>query len=314
MKMVDSLGQAKKIIENSVVTMGNFDGVHLGHIELIKRLTKKSKEMGSKAVVLTFEPHPMQVLYPDRDFQRLFPFSDQVEQMEKLKVDVFIRHPFTLEFSKLSPEKFLDDWLFLNLNPLALVVGYDFAFGSERHGTLNRLQDICAKRKVEVEIIPPYEKHDQIVSSSKIREFVRRGEMSQAQDFLGRPFYLNGKVIHGAHRGRTIGFPTANIDIRWNLKPRVGVYLTETLVDEKNYKSMTNVGWNPTVSETRNGLKIETHILDFDGSLYDKEIVIKFFKFLREEKKFSSLDELQTQLNKDRKYAKEYFNENPQIC
>lgn len=314
MRVIDSLGRGKKLINSSIVTLGNFDGVHRGHRELIRRLVELSQQRKCTSVVLTFDPHPMQVLYPDRDFQKLFPFNDQVEQMEKLGVDVFIRHPFTAEFSKLKPEEFLQDWLFCCLQPQTLVVGYDFAFGSGRQGTLNRLQEICRKNGVNVEVIPPFEQQGLIISSSKIREFVRRGEMSLAQDFLGRPFYLMGKVIHGDRRGRSIGFPTANLDVAGSLKPRVGVYVTETSINGKIFASMTNVGWNPTVSENRDRLKIETHIFNYDQEIYGQEVKLSFLAFLREEKKFSSLNQLKSQLELDRTMAKEYFNEHSSLC
>lgn len=309
MKVVQSLAQAKKLIESSVVTMGNFDGVHLGHRSLIASLLQKSQALNCQSVVLTFDPHPMQILHPERDFQRLFSIDDQIEQMTLQGVDLFVCHPFTIDFAKLSPEEFIEKWLNVSLNPKCLVVGYDFAFGADRKGTLHKLQDICAKNKIEVEIIPPYEKNNMIVSSTKIREFIRRGEMIQANDFLGRPYYLKGKVIQGDQRGRTIGFPTANLDIQWNLKPRVGVYATKVVVKGQEYNSMTNVGWNPTVSDEKLQLKIETHIFDFDQQIYGDEIVVKFFKFLRDEKKFNSFDELKNQLGFDQTQCRDFFNE-----
>ncbi len=309
MKVVQSLGQAKKILDGSVVTMGNFDGVHLGHIELLQKLVEKARMQNLQSVVLTFDPHPMQILHPDREFQRLFSIEDQIEQMRKIGVDVFITHPFTLEFAKLSPEDFLENWLFLSLNPRELVVGYDFAFGADRKGTLHKLKEICVKNKVHLEIIPPFERNNMIVSSSKIREFIRRGEMVQAHEFLGRPYYLNGTVMHGDQRGRSLGFPTANLDVIWKLKPRVGVYATRALVQGEEWLSMTNVGWNPTVSNNKKHVKIETHLLNFNKEIYGEEIKLMFYKFLREECKFNSLEELKIQLAVDQKNSQEFFNE-----
>ena len=309
MKVVQSLGQAKKILDGSVVTMGNFDGVHLGHIELLQKLVEKARLQNLQAVVLTFDPHPMQILHPDREFQRLFSIEDQIEQMKKIGVDVFITHPFTHEFAKLSPEDFLENWLFLSLNPREMVVGYDFAFGADRKGTLHKLKEICMKNKIQLEIISPFEKNNMIVSSSKIREFIRRGEMIQAYEFLGRPYYLNGTVTRGDQRGRTLGFPTANLDVPWKLKPRVGVYATRAFVEGKEYLSMTNVGWNPTVSNNKKNVKIETHLFDFNKEIYGEEIKLMFYKFLREECKFNSLEELKSQLAIDKKNSQEFFSE-----
>jgi len=308
MRFLRSLAEAQNELKDSVVTMGNFDGVHLGHRQLMEELKFQAQKLNSKSVVLTFNPHPLEVLQPHREFQRLFPVEDQMVQMEIAGVDYFIQHPFTLEFSKLTPEDFLKKHLFPCLHPKALVVGYDFAFGSGRQGTLPRLQEVSAQLGASVILIPPYERQGHIVSSSKIREFVRRGEMRAAQDFLGRPFYLKGIVIRGDQRGRTIGFPTANLDVKWNLKPRVGVYATQTLSQGRMFRSMTNVGWNPTVSERRDQLKIETHLFDFDEEIYGEELQVEFVQFLREEKKFSSMAELKTQLDLDRKTAKDYFN------
>lgn len=308
MQLIDSLEQARSLVKASVVTLGNFDGVHRGHVELLQKLKAKAKSYHCPSVVVTFEPHPMQVLHPEREFQRIFPWSDQVEQMKRWGVDYFVRHPFTLEFSKLKPKEFLVDVLFKDLHPRALVVGYDFAFGSDRQGTLKSLQDVCAENAVEVEIIPPFEKDGLIVSSSKIREFIRRGEISRAEDFLDRPFYLKGKVISGDRRGRTIGFPTANLEVSWSLKPRVGVYLTQMKIKEAIYPAMTNVGWNPTVSDLQDRIKIESHILGFNQEIYGQDVVLTFVKFLREEKKFSSLQELKSQLEVDLQQAKDFFH------
>ncbi len=308
MQVINSLEQVQPLVKSTVVTLGNFDGVHLGHEALLRRLVQQAHEQKSSSLVVTFDPHPLQVLYPEREFQRIFPVEDQIEQMKKIGVDIFVRHPFNLEFSRLTPEEFLKQLIFKHLKPQKVIVGYDFAFGSGRQGTLKLLQDICQKNAIGVEIIPPFEKSGMIVSSSKIREFIRRGEIVQAQEFLGRPFYLQGKVIPGDRRGRTIGFPTANLDVPWSLKPRVGVYLTRFKVGGNIHPSMTNVGWNPTVAQSFDQVKIETHILNFDEQIYDQEVTLEFVKFLREEKKFGSLQELKQQLENDRKQAKEYFN------
>jgi riboflavin kinase/FMN adenylyltransferase len=249
------------------------------------------------------------VIFPDdHGLQLLNTLEEKIEIFRQFGIQHLIIQPFTLEFSKLSPEEFLENWLFLSLNPRQLIVGYDFAFGADRKGTLHKLKEICTKSNVDLEIIPPFEKHNMIVSSSKIREFIRRGEMVQAQEFLGRPYYLKGTVTRGDQRGRTIGFPTANLDIAWKLKPRVGVYATRSLVRGKEWLSMTNVGWNPTVSDNKKHVKVETHLFNFDEEIYGEEVQLKFYKFLREECKFKSLEDLKKQLVIDQQNSLEFFN------
>lgn len=305
MLILHSIDELKGQTSPTVVTIGNFDGVHLGHQQLLSRLVEK-KDSGA-LVVLSFYPHPLEVLYPEREFHRLFSFNDQVEQLKKYPIQYFIRHPFTLDFSKISAEDFLKDWLFKYLKPKVLIVGYDFSFGSHREGSLEKLENFCSIQKCELIIVPAFQLHGEIVSSSKIRDLIKKGEMTRAKEFLGRYFHVEGEVVRGDQRGRTIGFPTANLRSDGSLKPKPGVYVTRTCHQSNWYDSMTNVGWNPTVQKNPEELKVETHLLNFDQEIYGEQIRIEFIHYLRDERKFSSLAELTTQLNKDKKSVEEFF-------
>lgn len=297
-------------LEVSVVTIGNFDGVHLGHQQLIESVTREARYYGVPSVVYTFNPHPVKVLHPERATERLFDLRDQQEQFEARGIDVVITEPFTLEFSKVTPQEFLENYIVQNLHPKTLVVGHDFSFGANRAGNIPFLEEFCSRRGIRLIIIPPFQHGGVVVSSTKIREALQEGRVEKAQELLGRSYYLRGPVEKGFQRGRTIGVPTANVHPDVEFTPRKGVYFTLTKFAEHLHPSITNIGVNPTFHESgQSPVKVESHIFDFEAQLYGIEVEVILLHFQRDEMKFGGLDELKQQIANDMSEARRYFDE-----
>ena len=310
MHVYNGVQQIPRALSASVVTIGNFDGVHLGHRHLLESLIREARHYGVPSVVFTFFPHPVEVLYPERPSRRLFGFRDQQEQFEILGIDHVILEKFTLAFSKMSPQEFFDDYILKPLNPKTLVVGHDFSFGVGRAGNLNFLEQVCFAQGIRLIIIPPFQVEHSIVSSTQIRNELEAGHVEKANQLLGRTYYLRGFVEKGFQRGRSIGTPTANIKSDASFVPRLGVYCTETFIGSHKYLSITNIGRNPTFQNlNEQELQIATHLLDFDDQLYGMEIQVHLRHFLRDEKKFSGVEQLKSQIQKDIESARRYFNE-----
>lgn len=297
----------------SVVTIGNFDGVHLGHQQLIENVVREAKSFDVPSVVYTFHPHPVKVLRPDKPTFRMFDLKDQQEQFEKRGLDYVIIEEFTKEFAQLKPLEFLEQYLIKFFNPKTLVVGHDFSFGADRTGNLVFLQGYCQQKGIRLLIIPPFQLQGVPVSSSRIREALKNGDVECANDLLGRTYYLRGSVAKGFQRGRSIGVPTANIHPDVEFIPRPGVYCTLTKIGSQLYSSITNIGYNPTFhSQEGSPVKIETHLLDFNAQLYGVEVEVYLLHFIRDERKFSGLEELKTQIHQDILQVRKYFDEHPQ--
>ncbi len=293
----------------SVVSIGNFDGVHLGHQKLLHKAVKEGRALGLPIVVFTFYPHPVSVLYPERKIQRLFDSRDQREQLDRLGITYLIEQEFTLNFAKLTASDFVQFYLIDKLKIKTLVVGYDFSFGSNRLGDIEYLKKICQEKNIKLVVVPAHEENNQIVSSSKIRDALKIGDLSKVYSFLGRDYYLRGIVHHGDARGRTIGVPTANMTPTVDFVPRRGVYITQTHHRNKTYPSITNIGFNPTFhAETNSPVKTETHLFDFDDDIYGQEIQVDLIQYIRDEKKFSGIQELLLQIRLDIKQAKDFFH------
>lgn len=300
MQVYQGISQLPAALPSSVVTIGNFDGVHRGHQELIAVLLRAARRQGVLPVVFTFDPHPARILTPEKQIRRLFDDSDQRERLELLGVQVLIREPFHKEFSKISAPDFFENWLAKPLNPKTLVVGHDFAFGADRGGDQKFLKDACAARGIELQIVPAVMVEGAPASSSRIRQALANGDVEAAARFLGRPYYLKGEVMTGERRGRTIGVPTANLRPRMEFTPKMGVYVSRTRVGSQEFLSVTNLGVNPTFhSEPGAPLKVETHLLDFAGDLYGREIRVDLLRHLRDEQRFSGIEELKSQIAKD---------------
>ena len=298
-------GFGGNVLERPVaMTIGSFDGVHTGHIVLLKRLFEAARRTASQSLVLTFDPHPAQVIKKTKSFWRLFDLEDQQRQFSKMEVDHFVVERFSQEFAQLSAMDFLNYFLFDRFDLRAVVVGYDFSFGANRSGDFELLKAQCEKRGVEVERVPAYLSEGAVVSSSRIRDLVGGGDVEKAASLLGRPFSLTGVVLQGDRRGRSIGFRTANLKIDPETTPLSGVYASLVEVEGKIYKSVSNIGTRPTFTGIGKSHQVaevflETHIFDFDHDIYGKRICVFFKKFIRDERKFSDKEALIEQIHLD---------------
>lgn len=289
-------------ISNAVVTIGTFDGVHIGHQKIISRLLEVSRQIQGETVILTFFPHPRMILHPeDHEIKLISTMSEKAEQMEKLGIDHLIITPFTRDFSNLSPQDYIRNILVDKIGTKQIIIGYDHRFGKDREGGMEELQRFSKDLDFEIEEIPEQDINDVAVSSTKIRTAILSGDVRTAHDFLGYSFHLSGKVIKGDQLGRTLGFPTANLFIEetYKLIPADGIYAVRVKIEsrERTVNGMAYIGHRPTLNGmTRN---IEVNIFDFNTDIYGVRLRIDFLQFIRGDEKFNSLDELKAQLAKD---------------
>jgi len=291
---------------NPVVTIGTFDGVHLGHREVISELKRISAISGGESVVFTFEPHPRIVIAPQEDSLRLLSTkNEKINLMEKIGIDHLVIYPFTIDFSKLSYNEFVRKILVGKMKISSLVVGYDHRFGQGRKGDFSSLELLSKELNFKVEQLSQLLVDSKVVSSTKIRMALEVGDVSKANHFLGYRYSLSGKVIEGKQLGRKLGFPTANIETFDNHKlvPCDGVYAVFVQTGERIYKGMLNVGIRPTVNYNADHKSIEVHIFDFDSDIYNTEITLYFVMKIRDEQKFAGIVELHKQLVNDRTFA-----------
>lgn len=310
MKIIRSI-TAFNSSEKTIVTIGTFDGIHIGHQKILKDLIKTAKKEGKKSVLLTFFPHPRMVLQKDNKILLLNTIEEKSGLLEKMGLDYLIIHPFSKEFSRLTALDFVRDILVNKLNTSRLIIGYDHHFGKNREGNIHQLKEYSLLYDFKVEEIPAQDIDDVSVSSTKIRTALKEGNLKTANNYLGYHYMLNGTVVSGKKLGGTIGFPTANLEIKepYKLIPKTGVYIIKTLINTVLYTGIMNIGFNPTVLGKHQ--TIEAHLFDFNEDLYGKEIMIEFIYFLREEHKFESVKELVVQLNIDKENAISYLSNNP---
>ena len=306
MKIYNNFSDFVKV-PNAIVTIGTFDGVHLGHQAILKDMVKIAKDIGGETVVITFYPHPRQVLNIDAANLRFITTQEEkLQLLEKSGIDNVVVVNFTKEFSCVSSEDFICDYIIEHINPVKLVIGYDHHFGNNRMGDFSLLSEMQDKYNFQVQRIEAHDVENIAVSSTKIRHSLQQGDVSRANALLGYQFSYIGKVVSGNKIGREIGYRTANIDVEreFRLIETSGVYATYVDYEGKEYKSMTYIGKKPTVNndEVEN---IEVHLFDFDGDLYDKEIKVRFVARVRGEQKFESLDALKKQLQIDEKNIRE---------
>lgn len=298
-----------KIEKPSAVTIGNFDGIHLGHQELVKTVLEYSKIYSLKSVVFSFEPHPVEFFGKKGEFKTMFSVEEKKFVIENLGVDILIQYPFNTEFADLSPEEFMD-LLIEKTNCKVLVVGENYCFGKDRVGNIDTLKRLGKVKNIKVIGIPRVKIHNVRVSSTRIRGLINCGDMEDVTVLLNKPYFAMGEIVHGDERGRRMNFPTINLEPPLKkLLPPDGVYFSRVYIDGKLYDSMSNIGVNPTFNG--DARKIETHIFDFDEDVYGKKAIVCFFKRIRSEKKFEGMNELIEQLNEDksccRKYAEDGF-------
>lgn len=294
--------------KETVVTIGNFDGIHIGHKKLITTIKKYALNENLKSVVVTFTPHPLEVVKNTSPFFYIFSEEEKNMEIEKENIDYFIKYPFTKEFSNVTPEDFINI-LIEKLNCKVLVVGEDYCFGKNRTGNVDILKKIGEQKGIKVVKISNIVIDGERVSSSIIRECLLNKNIKKANLLLNKPYYILGKVVEGNKLGRTIGFPTANIIPPKNkLLPPDGVYITKTKYKGIIYDSITNIGKNPTVDNTER--TIETYIFDFNQNLYNENIQVYFYDWIRSVKKFNGIEELKGQISKDINIATNFFKTN----
>lgn len=318
-------------LNNAVVTIGTFDGVHLGHQKIIQKLIEKAKQIKGETVVLTFFPHPRMILHPeDSNLKMINTMAEKAMLLEKLGVDHLIITPFTRDFSNLKPEEYIKEMLIQKIGMKALVIGYDHRFGKDRKGGLAELQQFSAVYDYQIDEIPEQDINDLAISSTRIRKALAKGDVDAANELMGHPFSLTGKVIKGDQIGRTLGYPTANLFIEesYKLIPSDGIYAVEVEIkDSRNknqvienpfqpenqkssivnlkYKGMAYIGHRPTI----NGMSqnIEVNIFDFADNIYHQSIKLNFLHFIRHDIKFEGLEKLTEQLARDKESTLTFF-------
>jgi riboflavin kinase/FMN adenylyltransferase len=310
MEIILGIDQLKRPLNNPIVTLGNFDGVHLGHQTIFRKVKEEAQKKNGEAVVITFEPHPLKVLSPKTCPPLLTPFKKKMMLIENSGIETVLCIEFTLGFSKISPFDFIKDILIEKVKAKKIVVGYNYHFGSKQRGDVEILKQVCKLFQVDVEVMEPLRIGSTTVSSSKIRELIKEGEVDEASKLLGRNYPVIGKVVQGAKRGQTLGFPTANLEISEELYPKKGVYAVEVVWNQKLLNGLADVGMNPTFLPARakegTPLSIEVHILNFHQDLYGEEIQINFRKRIRDETRFNSPSELMEQIRRDVEWASEH--------
>jgi riboflavin kinase/FMN adenylyltransferase len=279
------------------VALGNFDGVHLGHQEILKRTVKTAHNKNREAIVYTFDPHPRLVLAKVPDVPRITTPRERIEVLEHLGIDVLILAEFTQDYAQQTPEEFVENLLVEELGAKNLFIGENYRFGKGRSGTPQTLKKLGPELGFSVHIIPPVLIEGQMVSSSRIREHLLKGEIRKANALLGREFTIEGRIIHGHHRGKGLGFPTANIKPEVKLHPPEGVYAVFCKIDDTIHQGVMNIGYNPTFRDRR--VSYEVHILDFDVNIYGKTAKVYMVDKLRDEKAFDSVEELKSQIQAD---------------
>ena len=286
---------------NAVVTTGTFDGVHIGHRTILKRLLEITRKNKGESVLLTFYPHPRMVLNPDSDLQLINSIEEKTILLKKAGIDHLIIHPFTKDFSRTTSLEFVRDILVNQIGTKKLVIGYDHHFGRNREGSFEHLKEFGPLYGFEVEEIPAQDIDDVNVSSTKIRNALLAGDILTANHYLGHRFSLSGKVVKGIQLGRTLGFPTANIAVssKYKIIPADGVYAVKVTINKIPYDGMLNIGIRPSIEGSTNKT-IEVHILDFKKDIYGDELELNFIQRIRDEKKFNSKEDLINELKKDR--------------
>lgn len=293
--------------EGSIVTIGTFDGVHLGHQQILKQLIDTSQQSKLKSVLLTFFPHPRMVLQPDISMRLIQTIEEREKALRKTGLDYLVIHPFSEKFSRLSADDYVKQILVDKLNVRKVVVGYDHRFGRNRTASLEDMYNYADIYDFEVIEIDAKKIKSTAVSSTKIRKAIDQGDIALANSYLGDPFTLEGVVVNGDKRGRELSYPTANIELQNKHKiiPKQGVYLIQSDIDNQVVYGMMNIGTKPTFDTTNPS--IEVHFFDWNGDLYDQTLQVKLLKWIREEQKFGSVEELQAQIHADERYCRSYI-------
>ena len=302
MLLITDLKQIKETFKNSIITLGNFDGLHLGHQELIRMVTTRAKETGAAGMVVTFRPHPLKILAPEKCPPLISIYEEKIEFFEKLGIDILVKIPFTREFSLMPPHDFVKNILCDLLGAKEIFVGYNYRFGKGREGNIQKLREFGKEFGFTVREIEQISLNGEVLSSTRIRQLLIEGEVEYASRLLGRPYAITGVVVKGDGRGKLLGFPTANIASKHMIVPSDGVYAVRIFARDKYYDGVVNIGMRPTFNKYET--TIEVHIFNFNEDLYGEEISLFFIKRIRDEKKFANVEELISQIRKDIKIAR----------
>ena len=298
MRVVRSLEKIPGEFRNAFVTIGNFDGVHLGHVPILKKLIEEAHRENTKALVITFDPHPQKVLRPNiRPFYLLTSVEEKIKLLEDIGVDGLILIPFDLKFSKMTAESFVCDILWDKLHIRKIFVGHDYSFGKSKTGNKIFLAEFGKKLGFEVDIIDAVKLNEETISSTRLRQLILEGDVRTAAKLLGRPYNISGIVVPGKRRGSILGIPTANIKPDKELIPAQGVYAVISHIEKDRYKGVLNIGFNPTFSDT--DLSVEVYLLDFSGDIYGKKVDVLFIGRIRNEVKFDNPEQLVKQIKRD---------------
>lgn len=302
MIVIDDIIMDNKDSEN-YVALGSFDGLHSGHLSLVKKTVQVAKEKNGKSMVFTYKNHPKTLVKPESAPKLIMDLETKLKYLEEENVDIVVLRSFTKEFMSVSAEDFIK-LLCVDYNVKGIIVGFNFRFGYKNLGDVKLLEDLQGKYGYKLYVMEPYTYNGDVISSTRIRKSILEGDVKEASKMLSKPYLIKGKVIHGKKLGRTIGFPTVNLEFDSKIIiPDKGVYYTNVEYNNKTYKGITSVGYNPTVNGQQ--LTIETYILDFDDTIYGQELKVYFIERIREEIKFNSLDELVEQIKKDENFAKD---------
>jgi riboflavin kinase/FMN adenylyltransferase len=307
MEIILGIDHLTRRFTNPVITLGNFDGVHLGHQKIFERVKEEALKIHGEAVVITFEPHPLKVLSHPHCPPLLTPFRKKMILIEKSGIETVLCIEFSLAFSEISPSEFVKNILVEKMNARKIIVGYNYHFGKGKSGDVKTLKNISKLFDVEVEVIEALTIDHTLVSSSRIRELIKNGDVEKASKLLGRDYPIIGRVVEGAKRGHTLGFPTANLEISDELYPKIGVYAVEVIWNRQLFKGVANIGLNPTfppVQARKEGhFSLEVYILNFNQDIYGEEIEVNFKKRIRDEIRFEAPSDLVAQIKKDIQWA-----------
>lgn len=307
MGVIEGIFNARGKLKDPVLTIGNFDGVHKGHLALFEVVKGKARDNRCSSAVLTFDPHPLKVLAPEKAPECLLSKDEKIEFILKAGIDHVICQEFDMEFAKISARDFIEKILVETLKISEIVVGYDYGFGRNREGSIDMLKEFGLRKGFKVYVLQPVNINGKLVSSTAIRNFIKEGNIELAKELLGRFYSLKGKVIRGKGRGKhLLDIPTANIEVHDILIPKEGVYATLTYIDREAYPSVTNIGHNPTFEDS--SLSIETHVLDYYSDLLNREIKVEFVKRIRDEIRFENITKLKTQILEDIRIARQFVS------
>ena len=309
MKVISAVGpNDKHRFKNAVVAIGVFDGVHRGHQKLITQAIRRAKSVKGQTVIMTFWPHPVHVLHPEVKLPLLVSLDYRLKLFTNFGVDVCVVVTFTKSFSRLSPNQFIERYLVSSLKPKEIFVGDDFRFGQNRSGTIDYFKAAGKQYGFKVHNVHPLKGGQEKISSTDIRDLIAQGQLDQAKKLLGRPVSIMGTVVKGDSRGKTLGFPTANLCPQDIVIPPLGVYAVRVLIDDQVYYGAANIGRRPSFKRKNQPINFEVHIFNFKANLYGRKIIVEFFKKIRDEKTFNSKEKLIQQIKIDAGVAKAIFS------